>query len=233
MIPLGKSEKMLIQAYTDADCIKAVGEYELSVNPESFSNKYQLDLKENPAIGSSGTTLKYNGQLPNEWGFDILIDGTGIIKNTKVLGVSILGAITPLNVDDEVKKLTDVVLNYNSEIHRSNFLKICWGSNIFKGSLISLDLDYKLFDNTGKPLRVIAKLKLKEWISDKLRIAEEKSSSPDITHQRMIKAGDKFTLMVYDIYNDSKYYLDVARANKLDSFRKVPVGTEIIFPPLK
>jgi len=39
--------------------------------------------------------------------------------------------------------------------------------------------------------------------------------------------------MSFKIYGDSKYYLEVARANKLINFRKLKIGQKIFFPPLQ
>jgi hypothetical protein len=37
--------------------------------------------------------------------------------------------------------------------------------------------------------------------------------------------------MTYSIYNDTKYFLQVGKANGLTSIRKVIPGHEIYFPP--
>ena len=38
--------------------------------------------------------------------------------------------------------------------------------------------------------------------------------------------------MAHNIYKSNDYYLDVARINDLNNFRKVDTGTELLFPPL-
>jgi len=235
MIPMGQIEKMRIQAYTDATGTTAVGEaYTFQVNPASYNYKYQLEQVEEKAPGSSGSPLKYYRQLPNEWEFEILIDGTGVVKNASALDISLIGKSQTLKVEDEVEKLKSIVLDYHGDIHRNQYLKISWGERqFFKGTLVSLDLNYKLFKPDGSPLRVIAKLRLKEWVDPEQRIREEDASSPDITHQRTYSESDRFDLMVNKIYNTPDYYLDVAKANNLDSFRKIRVGRKINFPPLK
>ncbi|MFC0182645.1 hypothetical protein ACFFJX_08770 [Pseudarcicella hirudinis] len=37
--------------------------------------------------------------------------------------------------------------------------------------------------------------------------------------------------MSYKIYEDPRYYLQVARANGLTNFRKLQAGSKIYFPP--
>jgi nucleoid-associated protein YgaU len=61
----------------------------------------------------------------------------------------------------------------------------------------------------------------------------ENNSSPDLTHIRMVKDGDTLPLMSFRIYGDSKYYLEVAKANNITNFRKLTVGRKIFFPPIE
>ncbi len=235
MIPMGHLEKMRIQAYRDATCNTPIGSpYAFQVNPASYHFRYQLEQVENKAPGTSGSTLKYFQQIPNEWEFEILIDGTGVIKNANALDISLIGSTNTLKVEDEVTKLKSIVLDFNGDIHRNHYLKISWGQKaVFKGTLVSLDLNYKLFKSDGTPLRVIAKLQLKEWVDPDQRIRLEDASSPDITHQRTYSQSDRFDLMVNNIYDTPDYYLDVARANNFNSFRRIRTGEKINFPPLK
>ncbi|MFI5171326.1 MAG: hypothetical protein ACHQFW_02995 [Chitinophagales bacterium] len=235
MISLGKIEKMWIQALTDpADDSSVTGErYDFMINPESFTLRYELEYVEQSAAGSAGAQQTYARNKANVWDFDIIIDGTGVIKDASALSISLIGFTSPPDVQVEVEKLKTIAVSYNSETHRSNYLKLTWGDRIFKGTLNSLDLNYKLFKPDGKPLRVIAKLKLTEWLDPTLQLLYNAPSSPDITHQRTFKPDDKFDLLTKKIYNDPKYYLGVAKSNKLNSFRRIPTGTIINFPPIK
>ena len=70
-------------------------------------------------------------------------------------------------------------------------------------------------------------------VEDNLRTAEERNESPDMTHYRLIKSGDTLPMLCYKIYGSSNYYLQVAKVNKLSSFRNISPGDEIIFPPIK
>jgi nucleoid-associated protein YgaU len=58
-------------------------------------------------------------------------------------------------------------------------------------------------------------------------------SSPDVTHVRTITANDRLDLMSYNIYKDSKYYMEMARVNNLNHFRKLKVGDKLVFPPVE
>jgi nucleoid-associated protein YgaU len=47
-----------------------------------------------------------------------------------------------------------------------------------------------------------------------------------------VKAGDTLPWLCYNIYGDSRYYLEIARVNKLINFRKLREGDELYFPPI-
>ena len=57
-------------------------------------------------------------------------------------------------------------------------------------------------------------------------------SSPDLTHVRKMKRSDKLIGISNKLYKKNIYYLEVARANNLDTFRNLPDGTEVFFPPV-
>jgi len=234
MIPMGKIEKMQIQAFESPESSSPAAVYEFLVNPSTYSENFTINYNEEQAPGKNGTEARYQGQPPNDWEFEILIDGTGVIKDASALDISLIGNTEPVKVEEEVAKLKAATVDLHGESHRNYYLKVAWGErDIFKGSLVSLHLDYKLFKPDGTPLRVIAKVRLRAWVTDEERNRESNLESPDITHARTVRDDDRFALMGYQIYNDPTYYLDVAKANKLQSFRRVPLGTSIKFPPLK
>ena len=63
-------------------------------------------------------------------------------------------------------------------------------------------------------------------------LAKEDKKSPDLTHVRIAREGDTLPLLASAVYGSSAYYLDVARFNKLDNFRSLTAGQQIVFPPL-
>ena len=56
--------------------------------------------------------------------------------------------------------------------------------------------------------------------------------SPDLTRARTVRHGDTLPLLVRQIYGSPDYYLAVARYNKLDDFRNLRPGQQLLFPPL-
>jgi hypothetical protein len=125
----------------------------------------------------------------------------------------------------------------NGDIHQPAFLKISWGNMLWRGGhfdcrLASLDIVYSLFNRNGEPLRAQLNTKFIEDLSVKKRLAIENKNSPDLTHTRIIEDGTNLPLWSNRIYNDPLLYIEIARANKLDHFRSLKPGSEIIFPPI-
>src|SRR5258705_13683229 len=125
----------------------------------------------------------------------------------------------------QLQDFLNCAYNMDGKIHRPRFLIVFWGSEInFRCVLSNLDINYTLFEPDGRPLRVkINATFLKHKTAAQL-IEEKKLSSPDLTHYRRVKEGDRLDLMTYSIYNDSKYFLQVGNANNLTSVRRVKAG---------
>jgi len=107
-----------------------------------------------------------------------------------------------------------------------------WGIFIFHGKLTDLEIAYSAFKPNGQPMRACARATFTESKNDKKRTSEEGKNSPDLTHIRVVKAGDTLPLMTHRIYGDFSYYLEVARVNNLKDYRNLAPGTSLSFPPL-
>lgn len=224
-LDLGKLEKLFIIAYNKPDFALtsiAAPPFFALINPETYHYKFKIDFCETQAPGTSGVNLKFNKMPPQEFNFDFLFDGTGVIQ-------SIFPAALPVTEQLDIFKHS--ILQYQGDIHRPYYLKIHWGTLLFKGVLTAMDIEFRLFSSDGSPLRAIAKCSFKGSIEENLRLAIENRMSPDITHKRIMKSSDRLPLLVQNIYNDQRYYVEVAQFNKLDGFRKINDGTEIKFPP--
>jgi hypothetical protein len=232
---LGKVDKLYIEAYKDAAYQDKAGErFTALINPESYSYKYKAEYCETQGPGSTAVSLKFSKMPPQEINFDFLFDGTGVVKKASVINIAIPN---PFDESDDVSKQIEdfksKILAYQSGLHRPHFLQIHWGALLFKCILTSMDIEYKLFNPGGTPLRAVAKCSFRESIDDGLRIAIEHPESPDVTHERTFKSSDKLSLMAADIYSDQSFYIDVAKANRLDSFRNIKAGTILYFLPIE
>lgn len=228
----GALKKLVITAYSDPELTtgKKVGEYTTMLNPEKYSFQYKAEYQEIQASGESDKSLQYIRSLPADLDLEFLFDRTGIFGPVKA-------APTEKEKNDgveiDIREFKNITFNYNGDIHKPNYLKINWGTLDFSCILSELNIEYKLFAPNGMPLRAIAKAKFKTFENQEKIIAKQNKKSPDLTHSRIVVEGDTLPLMTFRIYGDSKYYLEVAKANKLTTFRKLKAGQIIVFPPIQ
>lgn len=224
----GSLTKLKLTAYEDAafETKLSDGEFTSLVNPEKYKSKVKIEYNEEQGQGTSAHNAKFTKILPQDLDLVFLFDRTGIIdgQNSDDQNDGII---------DDLEAFKRIVIEYNGDKHRPNFVKIGWGSLLFKGSLLEMDVEFKLFAPDGTPLRATVSTKFKGAVENDLRVAKENNSSPDLTHVRIVKAGDTLPLMTYKIYGDSKYYLEVAKANKITNFRSLEPGQKIFFPPIE
>ena len=225
----GKLEKMLILAFSDSEkaegggILEADETFEALINPESYTLDTKLKFSDSgQGHGTSGQQLKFEYTEPEEITLEFLFDNTGIIDGKPRDSIA-----------DDLKHFKEVLTGYKGDAHEPRHFKLVWGENsIFKGRVVEVGITYKLFRPDGTPIRALVKVKFKSSIEEQKRAAKENKSSPDLTHSRKVKAGDTLPLMCYKIYGDPRYYLEVAKKNRLNDFRQLQPGTEIFFPPI-
>lgn len=233
----GELTKLKIKAFSDEQFSEEVadGEFRTLLNPETYIFKYKIEQNDDQASGTSATAPRFNRALPEDLELEFVFDRTGVLTDYGSAGAADDKTFKDegRGVIDDIEHFKKVVFDYNGEEHKPNYLIISWGTLLFKGSLSEMDITFKLFKPDGTPLRASARAKFKGFVEDDLRVAMENNSSPDLTHVREVKKGDTLPLMSYRIYGDSKYYLEVAKANRITNFRKLEVGQRIFFPPIE
>lgn len=70
------------------------------------------------------------------------------------------------------------MLEFKGDHHEPRYVKLVWGTLLFKGRLTSLKIDYKLFKPDGTPLRAVVNCSFTDAIDDELRSAKEKGNRP-------------------------------------------------------
>ncbi len=219
------SDKLKIISYkknTFADADK-IGEYTVRYNPVNIQHDYDINFDEQQAIGSSGGENKYSYSKPEKLSFELIFDQTIVADGDK----------EKYSVNDDIKTFKKHIIDFNGSIHRPNYVRLAWGDFTFKGQIASLAFNYTAFSWIGKPLKARATVSFLEVVDVKARLASENKSSPDLSHIITIKEGDRLPMICNEIYGDPTLYIEVARMNKLDSFRKLKAGEQIILPPLE
>ncbi len=229
MSDTGKLEKLKIIAYQDEQMNNQVDELDTLINPESYQLDYKIEFNDRQGQGTSGTQQRYAMTKPELFSFDFLFDNTGIIDGKP-----------RADVWDDIKHFKRMLVDFDGSIHQPRFFKLIWGVMIFKGRLAELNITFKLFKPDGTPIRAVAKTKFKGSVEERLRVAKENARSPDLTHERIVKAGDTLPLLCFQIYQDPKYYLQVAQANDWTPLHGaasdatlLTVGSTLYFPPIK
>jgi len=251
MFSKGKLVKLTITAYQDEKFKEQQGEpMEALINPEGYKETFTIKYDETQPAGNQGNAPKFNKITPGEFTFRLLFDSTGVFNSIDTLDDALnsiadnISAFVPSfltgdedevdrGVFDEIEKFKELTIGFNGSTHQNNSLIISWGALIVKCKLTKLDIEYKLFNASGYPIRAVATIGCINTISDEERKALENKQSPDLTHIRYAMAGDTLPLMTYRIYGDPSYYLEVAKANKIQNFRRLKAGQKIIFPPIQ
>lgn len=217
----GELERLLIQSYEQADFSgEGIGEFEAYVNPNEITLAYEMEYDSAQGSGTTGSRMEFKKIKPGDLSLTFFIDGTGANGRRA-------------DVQQEVEKFQKVT-GYNGNIHRPNYLKVVWGTLQVKRCVLkSASISYKLFKPSGVPLRAIITANFTDTADDQTRVALARDESPDLTHVRLVKAGDTLPLMCYRIYGSAMYYLEVARANGIDHFRQLEPGRKVFFPPLE
>lgn len=218
----GELQKLKILSYSDGKFSdENADSFVAMVNPSSIKNSLGISYTDT----ASKESPTYESVEKEELSFDIILDGTGIIPQpTENKGKS---------VKDMVETLKKVTHQYDGDTHETPYVKIEWGGfETFKGRLSSMSIEYSMFKPGGDPLRAKVSLSFTLYKSLEVASADKSENSPDMTHIIAIKHGDSLPLLCQKIYGSSQYYLQIARINKLSSFRDLEVGTELIFPAL-
>jgi hypothetical protein len=217
----GRLEKLLVRAYSAPDYAesKLVDTFESYVNPNEITLAYEMEYDSAQGSGTTGSRMDFKKVKPGDMSLVFFLDGTG------ANGVKI-------DVQTQVEKF-QAVTGYNGDIHRPNYLKLAWGTIQIKRCVLkSASIAYKLFKADGTPLRAAISATFVDAVEDQTRIALAQDSSPDLTHVRVLRAGETLAALCGQIYGDPALYLKVARANNLDGVRHLPAGTRVRFPPL-
>lgn len=220
-------QKLVVRSFANKDFTGEDQErmFTTPINPDTFTKNFKVELDSRRGHGNNGTDVRFKSTVPEEMKLEFVLDGTGTMEGY-------VDAYRKMTVHDQLQKFLDCAYDFDGDIHRPRFLIVFWGSEInFRCVLSNLDINYTLFNPNGTPLRVKITATFLNYKAREERLAEERRSSPDLTHYRKVKQGDRLDLLTFSIYNDPKYLMQVAKANQLSSIRKVKPGTELYFPP--
>jgi LysM repeat protein len=193
--------------------------FKAMINPASINHSFTVSFDEESAQGNDGVQPKYVRTEPETLGFDLYLDGTGVIDPKA----------KPVN--EQIDKFKSVTYEYQKGKHEPPVVLLKWGKFSFECRLQSLSIDYTMFSPDGKPLRAKLSTSFISYIKPQDQNAASRQS-PDLTHIITVKSGDTLPLLCQKMYGDSSLYLQIAQTNGLVNFRYLIPGTELLFPPI-
>jgi hypothetical protein len=224
---IGKIEKIKFTACNiDFTEINNIDPFSLQYNPASISTGFSVIREEPSKSNGADTGSKFKSLVLPDINIDFTLDATGASS-------SLVEGYEKIDIAKKIEHFSQICFHINNAEHEPNNVKIAYGNFLFKCVFVSCDIQYTLFKNDGTPLRAVVKSKFKSQMSDKDFKKMIGLESPDVTHRRTVKDSDRLISMSYSIYNRNDLYQEVARFNELNSFRKIPTGTEIYFPSLE
>lgn len=230
---LSEVAKLTITAYEDAEFNTPTGEtFIVMYNPNTFNQHFNTVWDNQAAEGGTAETQTYRRRNSDNVSFDFLFDGTG------VSGVG--GTSVDLNpeageagyVQEQINAFLNITQEPNSSTHQPNFLQLNWGTFNFFGVLTKATVTYKLFHSSGAPLRATINATFRQNVSREEQAAAARRESPDLTHYRLVEEGETLPLIAHKVYNDPMMYLEIARVNNINNFRKLTTGQKLILPPI-
>ena len=236
-MPDGGLAKLKIQAFTDRRFRDEapVPAIVVPINPEKYKRSGRIHYTDPKPAGSPGGSPVFDKMDRETVAFELVFDATGVVPAAGGAALSKGRAAKPApaqGISEQIKNLKAVAYAYNGKTHQPHFLRLAWGTFLFKCRLETLDLNYSLFAPNGAPLRATANATFLGYTDEYILQAMMKKSSPDLTHMLTAQAGDTLPLLCHRVYGHSRYYSQVAEANGLTGFRDLRPGMQLIFPPL-
>jgi nucleoid-associated protein YgaU len=224
---LFKLEKLKILAYKDVKRTASTYSFEAMFNPESISQTFATRYIPARTVNNATQVATFASQKPTSLNLKLLLDGTGVNR----MGVlPAIGSTAPVR-----KQIDDFLANaYGTQgsTHEPSYLRVLWGAINFPCRLSRVTITYTSFDRSGQPLRAELDLDLIADADLNRQKALAGFSSPDVSHSRTVTSGDTLPLLAKEVYGSASHYLNLARSNSLNHFRRLTPGRVLQFPPL-
>ena len=210
-------QMLTLTASSTGDFNKDGSSYKVMLNPEKVTEDLTIEYKTKQGSGTSTAKVIFEKTPPPKLNFDFIIDTTGVVDSTRT------------DLLQEITDLKAVVYDYQSSTHSPNWVTAEWGTNTYNGRLTSLKIEYNLFKVDGSPLRAKVSLAITVVPAS----TKSTTSSPDMTHKKVVSVGNTLHKLTEDVYSDPAHLIKVAQVNKLDSIIHLQPGQQLTFPPIK
>ncbi|MFM7360680.1 MAG: hypothetical protein ACKO25_02405 [Cyanobium sp.] len=234
---IGKASDLTIQAYLDSARSRPAGEpggestMQIPYNPESISLRHENAFQGAQASPTTSAQARFAHSRSRTLRLTILFEGVDMGP----YGLASLLSDKQRTVTENVKLFLLLCQQVNSDSHEPSYLRLIWHKGVvgenFDCRLQSVDINYSCFDTDGSPLHAELAAQFVEDLDPRKRAAQDNLSSPDLTHRRLVHAGDTLPQLCLEIYGTAEHYLRVAEVNNLDDVRVLTPGQQLLFPP--
>ncbi|MEL6811945.1 MAG: LysM peptidoglycan-binding domain-containing protein [Bacteroidota bacterium] len=224
--------KMLVISYhedPDTGLPKSIPiPYPVMYNPEKLSKSLTVNYQSDCGPGNSSRELRFHSFDTGDVTFEFLFDATGTSVNS--INGEVASAIGGVDLEIEIFL---ALMKPDPEEHHPKTLTLVWGTFIFNCKLVKADVNYTMFSSIGRPLRATVTATFKGHELKIVQAALTKLFSSDLTKVHVVKSGETLPLIAKNVYGDTSYYVEIAKANNLNNFRNIKPGQEIILPPVE
>jgi nucleoid-associated protein YgaU len=215
--------------------------FEAQINPESFNREFKLSYYSPEEPGKKGEENQFKQAEAEILNLKFILDGTGAVPQNEIALDPISTGLSTVPQNDitdqayvslKVAQLQSTVYDFFDEKHRPPHLTVNYGKLVFFGVMEGLNIAYTLFNPVGTPLRAEVELSIKQDTPFKKQNALLSLLSPDLTRQHTVIGGENILRICDEAYEDQRYYIEIAKANKLSNFRSLSAGDKLTLPPI-
>lgn len=221
-------------SFAKIDDLLPNGAYICQLNPTRF----EISTKDGPKLTSPDTSV-LNEHIESSkpiyslktWDLTFVIDNTGALEFPPMAVMPPI-VVPGTSIYPSIKLFRDLFIENEDETHTRSYIKGIWGMGTLTifGRVKKFDFSYDFFDNQGIPLRATCDVYIEEVPLDSSGFG---FMSPDMTRIPQVQDGDTMVKLCEKNYDDKNYYIKVAEANNMSSFRKLKPGKNLIFPPIE
>lgn len=238
--------KLTITSYQERARTIPLEEMQVMFNPSELNLSYDVEYYADSYLNSSISANSYRKARPSELKLELLFDsshpGGFSIRDKDPLTRQFWRSLGDHpSVTRQLTALQMLCCERSQNSRETPYLKVTWGGMRWYGEdhfdcrAVSLQVKYSRFNRKGEPIRATAILTLsadsKQELLDKttlVNLANKQGSwrLPDVPFLPMIVGAGVASYGVSGAYD----YLDVARANNLDSLDAIEPGDTLVVP---
>lgn len=212
--------------------------FPVQYNPSTLNVTHSIKRDKQVKSPAGNNEQKFLNVCPRKVSLELLFDGTGASPSSMGLlanlareaGIPTIGDILPVSA--QVNLFLKLAYQIEGKDHKPNYIMMVWGTFVMNCVLESASVNYTMFDSNGLPLRAKLSISVKEFVPNTLLGKIISLSSPDLSHAVTVVEGDTLQLLCHKIYGNPGLYTEVAKVNKLDNYRKLKPGMQLLFPPI-